>query len=322
MRVFLSYASENRVRAEEIALALKGRGHDVFLDADVLRGGEDYNRVIHAEIDRADRFLFLISPHAIDPGSYTLTELRMAQKRWPHPGRRVLPVMLEPTELERVPAYLRAVTIFQPAGNVAAELAAHLPPRRRWSRAALLGGLGVAATALAVIVTMRPFGAHEAPRFKNRIAESDFVTRYVLPPDLVKRAEYTLDPTAPFPADRGDVVSVARIAHGTLAERALGWNIRVRLTNPTDRPIQLDLNPRFFELGDDRGRKAELQFFCCEAHAELLGPGQHRELQLIYLSPPGWAGKETSAGMISFHVSGLIPLARGTWQFRPLATAN
>ena len=83
-----------------------------------------------------------ISPHAIEPGSYTLTELRMAQERWPHPGRRVLPVMLEPTEIERVPAYLRAVTIFQPAGNVAAELAAHLPPRWRWSRAALLGGLG------------------------------------------------------------------------------------------------------------------------------------------------------------------------------------
>ena len=78
----------------------------------------------------------------------------------------------------------------------------------------------------------------------------------------------------PFPADRGDVVSVPRIAHGTLAERALGWNIRVRLTNPTDRPIQLDLNPRFFELGDDRGRKAELQFFCCEAHAELLELGR------------------------------------------------
>ena len=50
---------------------------------------------------------------------------------------------------------------------------------------------------------MRPFGARETPRFENRIAESDFVTRYVLPPDLVERAEYTLDSTAPFPADWG-----------------------------------------------------------------------------------------------------------------------
>ena len=298
MRIFLSYASENRARAEEIALAMKGGGHDVFFDTDALRGGEDYNRVIRAEINQADLFVFLISPYSLDAGSYTLTELRAVQERWPHPGRRVLPVLLEPTDMKSIPAYLRAVTIFQPAGNVAAELAAHVTRRpRRWPRPLDLGGIGVAVLAIAVATKM--FIARdptEPPAFENRIAESAFVTGYVLRAEHVERTEYTLDHTARFPTDRGDVVTVNRIAFGKIMDREQrwresGWSLRVRVTNPTDEPIQLDLTPRFFELADDQGRTAELQFFCCEAREEVLGPRQHRELHLVYRSLPGWAGK-------------------------------
>ncbi|MGH7555618.1 MAG: toll/interleukin-1 receptor domain-containing protein, partial [Longimicrobiales bacterium] len=147
MRIFLSYASEDRQIAEEIALALEGEGHDVFFDRTDLESGADYNAVIRKRVADADLFLFLITPASIDEGSYTLTELRMAREKWAHPKERVIPIMLEPTALDRVPAYLRAVTILDPEGNVVAEVAAHVSSwwRRKRMRiiaaAVLAGGL-------------------------------------------------------------------------------------------------------------------------------------------------------------------------------------
>ena len=78
MHIFLSYASENRPRAEEIALALKADGHDVFFDSAKLSGGENYHQVIRAQIAEADLLVFLISPDSVQPGAYTLSELPRA----------------------------------------------------------------------------------------------------------------------------------------------------------------------------------------------------------------------------------------------------
>ena len=142
-----------------------------------------------------------------------------------------------------------------------------------------------------------------------------------MPAHAIERTEYTLDPTARFPTDRGDVVQLERLAFGKLSDGTKAFNVRVSVTNTTDQPILLDLTPRFFELVDDRGRQAELLYFCCEAHGDSLGPGEQRQIQLIYRSAQGWEGKETTPGMIHFRISGLLPVVRATWSFRPLATA-
>jgi hypothetical protein len=65
----------------------------------------------------------------VRPGAYTLTELGFARERWPHPAGHILPVMVAPTAPETVPPYLRAVTLLEPRGNVAAEVADAV---RRW----------------------------------------------------------------------------------------------------------------------------------------------------------------------------------------------
>ncbi|MDH5193505.1 MAG: hypothetical protein OEW32_07450, partial [Nitrospira sp.] len=52
------------------------------------------------------------------------TELEFAKKRWKNPSGKILPVMVRPTLDSRIDAYLRAVTILYPQGNVAAEVAA------------------------------------------------------------------------------------------------------------------------------------------------------------------------------------------------------
>ena len=123
MKLFLSYAGENRAVAEEISLALTGAGHDVFFDKPRLNPGDDYNQSIRESIAEADAMIFLISPQSVETGRYTLTELKFARRKWTHPKQRVLPVLVHPTPIERIPAYLRSVTMLEPVGNIAAEVA-------------------------------------------------------------------------------------------------------------------------------------------------------------------------------------------------------
>ncbi len=123
MKIFLSYASEDRAIAEEISLALAGAEHEVFFDRTSLPAGADFHARIEAAVKASDLVIFLISARSIAPGSYTLTELRYVRERWPHPKHRLLSVRLGPVAFEAIPPYLRSVTVLEPEGHVAAEVA-------------------------------------------------------------------------------------------------------------------------------------------------------------------------------------------------------
>lgn len=122
MKIFLSYASEDRALAEDIQLALSGAGHEVFFDRQSLPASGDYHQRIRAAVNGADLFVFLISPDSVDAGGYALTEMGYARERWAHPKGKVLPVMGRPTPFTEIPAYLKSVTILEPRGNTAAEV--------------------------------------------------------------------------------------------------------------------------------------------------------------------------------------------------------
>jgi hypothetical protein len=124
--VFLSYASSLDATAERIELALKGEGYAVFRDRSALPPGEAFDERIRAAIEDSDLFVFLISPDSVTPGRYTLSELKFAEQKWQHPAGRVLPVLVEPTPREAIPAFLRAVSILKPRGNLVAEVAAEV----------------------------------------------------------------------------------------------------------------------------------------------------------------------------------------------------
>jgi TIR domain len=124
MRIFISYASEEGEPAKEIALALRGEGHDVFLDRSQLPEGDAYNARIRQAIRDCDLLVFLVSPEALSAGRYTLTELKFAEEKWPRPAGHLLPVIVKPTDKNAIPAFLRSVTLLQPGGNVAAEVVA------------------------------------------------------------------------------------------------------------------------------------------------------------------------------------------------------
>jgi hypothetical protein len=133
MNIFLSYAHEQRPLAEEVHASLSVRDHDVFFDRSNLKAGTEYDLAIQKAIKGCDLFIFLISPEALTPGSYALTELGFAKEKWKNPSGNVLPVMAKWTLDSRVDAYLRAVTILYPQGNLAAEVAACVDGLSRYS---------------------------------------------------------------------------------------------------------------------------------------------------------------------------------------------
>jgi hypothetical protein len=121
MQIFLSFASEQRELAEPILLALRDRGHKVFFSHDDLPAGASFDARIQKAVQGSDLMVFLVSPEAVTKGRYTMTELAFARDRWPNPNGRILPVMLVDTPQSSIPHYLKAVTILEPEGNVAAE---------------------------------------------------------------------------------------------------------------------------------------------------------------------------------------------------------
>lgn len=122
MKIFLSYASQDIESAKAIYLALRDQGHRVFFDRAELPAGDEYHNRIRVAVENSRLFLFLISPNAIDAGSYTLTELDIAEKA----GKKILPVILEITPLEALPAPIKGITFLQSDGNLAAAVAAEV----------------------------------------------------------------------------------------------------------------------------------------------------------------------------------------------------
>lgn len=169
MRIFLSHASEQRSDADRLAIALRARGHTVFLDADDLPAGGDYQSRIEQGIASCDLFCFLISPQSIAPKRFTLSEVGIARRRWPNPAGHVLPIMVDKVPLDDVPAYLRAVSILMSEGDLVADVLPAvdaLHPASRWPSWAPWA-MGVAAVVLigsiAGYVAWRPRPARVAP---------------------------------------------------------------------------------------------------------------------------------------------------------------
>ena len=143
MNIFLSHASEQSELARSIEIALSGEGHAVFLDRSSLPSGDEYHERIRRAIADCDLLIFLVSPDSVAKGRYTLNELEFAEQKWRHPGGHVLPVMVVTTDFRAIPVYLKAVTVLQPQGDVAAAVVAAVsrlraPWRSRFARARLL----------------------------------------------------------------------------------------------------------------------------------------------------------------------------------------
>jgi hypothetical protein len=165
MKVFVSYASEQHDLAKRVALALRSVAREVFFDRHELGAGEEFNAQIRRAVLRSNVFVFLASRDALRAGAYTLTELGIAERRWPHPAGRVLPVVVDGSGVAELPPYLRAVSVLVPQGDVVAEVVDAVARLRRawWRRVGLWAGAGVVAVALAAAVVLWPGSGGDGP---------------------------------------------------------------------------------------------------------------------------------------------------------------
>lgn len=122
MKVFVSYAREDRQLAEKLNAALNAAGFDTFLDTKDLPPGQEFNARIKAAVNDSDVFIFLVSQDSVNPGSYTLTELAFAETKWRNPAGYVLPVITNAFDPGNLPTYLRPINALIIRGNLEAEV--------------------------------------------------------------------------------------------------------------------------------------------------------------------------------------------------------
>jgi formylglycine-generating enzyme required for sulfatase activity len=122
MRIFLSYAKEDREAAQAVYLVLRDQGHRVFFDRTDLPAGEEFHNRIRRAIEGSQLFILLLSSKAIDKQSYTLSELEIAESA----RIKLLPVALDDVDFSILPESLKAVTIYRPDGNIAASVGAEV----------------------------------------------------------------------------------------------------------------------------------------------------------------------------------------------------
>ena len=76
--VFISYGrADSRLFARRINDQLVEAGLEVWFDFDDIPLGVDYQRQINKGIERADNFLFIISPHSVN-SPYCAKEIELA----------------------------------------------------------------------------------------------------------------------------------------------------------------------------------------------------------------------------------------------------
>jgi hypothetical protein len=169
VRIFLSYASDDRASAEAIAVRLELENHNVFFDRDDLGSGSGYDQKIREEVESCDLFIFVVSPESVASGRYTLTELKFARQKWRNLGDHVLPVMARTTKIDNIPAALSALDILVAEGNLPAEVVARVARiaavREAWWRRKpwLLVAASVAAVMLAMVLAYFAYGPGPKP---------------------------------------------------------------------------------------------------------------------------------------------------------------
>jgi hypothetical protein len=123
VKLFISYAKAQRRVAEELNAFLSASGHQVTFDRDSFPPGIEYQQAIRQAVESCEVFVFLVSPESVAPRRYTLTELGYRQNKVKRTSGNLLPVVVKPTLLAHIPAYLRTVTLFFARGNLPADVA-------------------------------------------------------------------------------------------------------------------------------------------------------------------------------------------------------
>jgi WD40 repeat protein len=116
--VFLSYSRRDAEFVQALVEGLERRGRSVWIDIDGIGGGEVFPAAIRTAIEQSDAFVFVITPESVQ-SRYCESEIEYALEL----KKRVIPVLREIVEDERLPEAIRIRNWVQYTPEVASEAA-------------------------------------------------------------------------------------------------------------------------------------------------------------------------------------------------------
>ncbi|MCL4876169.1 MAG: TIR domain-containing protein [Anaerolineae bacterium] len=103
MRLFISYARDDRVRVEKVVALLREAGHETWFDKDLIVG-QEWQEELKKQIDENDAFVYLLTPKSI-ASEWCQWEFSKAVAQ----GKPIIPILLEKTELPLVLRELQSI---------------------------------------------------------------------------------------------------------------------------------------------------------------------------------------------------------------------
>jgi WD40 repeat protein len=88
-KLFLSYSRKDRSFVDRLSETLIASGQDVWVDLQDIRPSEDWVNAIYSSIERADAFVFVVSPDSVDPTSVCVQEIDHAAAH----NKRIIPIV-------------------------------------------------------------------------------------------------------------------------------------------------------------------------------------------------------------------------------------
>jgi hypothetical protein len=88
-RIFISYARADCRFVQELRATLVESGHEVWLDVDEIRPGDDWLAAIESAVEAVSSVVFVVSPDALR-SDYCLHELRYAAEH----GKQIVAVVV------------------------------------------------------------------------------------------------------------------------------------------------------------------------------------------------------------------------------------
>lgn len=102
--VFISYASDTKPLAEQLAETLRDEGIDTWADFKDLKPGQLIRDEVEGALNRADSFVIIVGPHSTASRWAELEWQLALRKAWSDPGKRLIPVVVGENE---PPPFLR-----------------------------------------------------------------------------------------------------------------------------------------------------------------------------------------------------------------------
>ncbi|MFP4099722.1 TIR domain-containing protein [Coleofasciculus sp.] len=111
-QVFVSYSEKNKTVMEKVVKTLRREGITIWTNKTDIKTGKDFQEQIDNGIEAADNFIYLISPDSIE-SKYCQDEVNHA---FAH-NKRLIPVLIEPIALEKIPPRLRSLQFIDCTGH-------------------------------------------------------------------------------------------------------------------------------------------------------------------------------------------------------------